>query len=91
MKRNKAMTKQEMQTTIDELNDRISNQSKMIAELATNGQSNEDLNEQLKHVTEKLNWYVNHSEELERIVTVIPELEAKLETYKEILIQCIKS
>lgn len=85
------MTKQEMQTTIDELNDKLSNQSKMIAELATNGQSNEDLNERLNHVTEKLNWYVSHSEELERIATVIPELEAKLETYKEILIQCIKS
>ena len=85
------MTKQEMQTTIDELNAKLSNQSKMIAELATNGQSNEDLNEQLNHVTEKLDWYVNHSEKLERMLTVIPELETKLETYKEILIQCIKS
>ena len=85
------MTKQEMQNTIDELNAKLSNQSKMIAELATNGQSNKDLNEQLNHVTEKLDWYRNHSEELEKMLTVIPELETKLETYKEILIQCIKS
>jgi len=85
------MNKQEMQTKIDELNDKLSNQSKMIAELASHGQSNEDLNEQLNHATEKLNWYVDHYEELEKIADMVPELEAKLRTYKEILIQCIKS
>jgi chromosome segregation ATPase len=84
------MTKQEMQTTIDELNDKLSNQSKMIAELATHAQEIEVYEEakeladkKIESLEEQLNHYKEQNDSLFKIAS---RLEDKIETYKEVIV-----
>ena len=84
------MTKQEMQTTIDELNDKLSNQSKMIAELATHAQELE-VYEEAKELADKkiesLEEQLNHyKEQNDSLFNIISRLEDKIETYKEVVV-----
>jgi len=84
------MTKQEMQTTIDELNDKLSNQSKMIAELATHAQEIEtyqEIQELADKKIESLEKELTHyKEQNDSLFKIISRLEDKIETYKEVVV-----